>query len=237
MRLYFAESLPVLFIKRHQKSISGAVLTYHPYRRCFLLYYCDMQKKKQVVVIAGPTASGESTFTHELVEGYENFTKLVSATTRESRMNEKHGVDYYFLTKEEFFEEVHSGNIIEHTYVANRDAYYGTYKPDLDEKLSKGLNIIANTDPKGAKFYKENYNATTIFLRPKSLEVIEDRLRRRDASITEEEVQKRLVSAKREIRDAENKFDYVVWNTDGGFVETVFEVIEILKKEGYNIAK
>jgi len=195
-----------------------------------------MPHKKQVLVIAGPTASGESTFTHELVDGYENFTKLVSATTRSPRLNEKDGVDYYFLTEEKFFEEVHTGNIIEHTYVANRNAYYGTYKPDLDAKILKGLNIIANTDPKGAKFYKENYGATTIFLKPKSLAVIEDRLRRRDASISEEEVQQRLVSAQREIKEAEHKFDHVVWNTDGGFVETVFEVIEILKKEGYNVS-
>lgn len=194
-----------------------------------------MPHKKQVLVIAGPTAVGESTFTHELVDAYENFAKLISATTREPRLNEKHGVDYYFFSKEEFFEAVHAGDIIEHTYVPNRDAYYGTYKPDLDEKLLKGLNVIANTDPKGAKFYKENYGAATIFLRPKSLEVIEDRLRRRDASITEEEVQKRLVQAEREIRDAENKFDYVVWNTDGEFDQTVFDVLQILRKEGYTV--
>jgi len=196
-----------------------------------------MQKEKQVVVIAGPTAVGESTFTHELVEGYENFVKLVSATTREPRLNEQDGIDYYFFDKEKFFEEIHTGNIIEHTYVANRDAYYGTYKPDLEEKLAKGLNIVANTDPKGAQFFKEHYNAATIFLRPKSLEVTEDRLRRRDSSITEEEVQKRVVQAKKEIADAENKFDYVVWNNDGGFVETVFEVIDILRKEGYSVDK
>lgn len=194
-----------------------------------------MLRNKQVLVIAGPTASGESTFTHELTDAYENFVKLVSATTREPRLNEQHGIDYYFLDKEKFFEEVHNGNIIEHTYVPNRDAYYGTYKPDLDDKLAKGLNIIANTDPKGARFYKDTYGAATIFLKPKSLAVIEDRLRRRDSSITEEEVQKRLVQAEREIRDAENQFDYVVWNTDGEFANTVFDVVEILKKEGYNV--
>lgn len=194
-----------------------------------------MLKPKQVLVIAGPTAVGESTFTHELIEAYENFVKLVSATTRQPRLNEKHGIDYFFFTEEEFFNEANAGNIIEHTYVQSRNAYYGSYKPDLDEKLGKGFNVIANTDPKGAQFYKKTYNATTIFLKPKSLEVIEDRLRRRDASITEEEVQKRVVQAQREIRDAEDMFDYVVWNTDGGFAETVFEVVEILKKEGYNV--
>ena len=196
-----------------------------------------MPPKKQVLVIAGPTASGESTFTNELTDAYENFTKLVSATTRKPRLNEKHGVDYYFFTKEEFFDAVENGDIPEHTYVPNRDAYYGAYEPDLEEKLVKGLNVIANTDPKGAKFFKDNYGATTIFLKPKSLDVIEDRLRRRDASITEEEVQKRLVQAQREIRDAEKKFDYVVWNTDGEFADTIFNVIEILKKEGYSVAE
>lgn len=196
-----------------------------------------MSKQKQVLVISGPTASGESTFTYELVDGYENFVKLVSATTREPRLNEEDGIHYYFMDQERFFEEVHAGNIIEHTYVQNRDAYYGTYKPDLDEKLSKGLIVVANTDPKGAKYFKEHYDAATIFLKPKSLEVIEDRLRRRDSSITDEEVQKRLVQAEREIRDAEHQFDHVVWNTDGEFDKTVFDVIQILGKEGYNIPR
>jgi len=194
-----------------------------------------MREKKQILVIAGPTASGESTFTHELVTGYENFTKLTSATTRKPRLNEENGVNYYFFDEEKFFDEVQAGNIIEHTFVPNRGAYYGTYKPDLEEKLAKGLNVIANTDPKGAQFYKEYYDAATIFLQPKSLEVIEDRLRRRDPDITEEEVQHRLVQAEREIRDAKHMFDYVVWNTDGEFDRTVFDVIQILKKEGYSV--
>ena len=195
-----------------------------------------MYGKKNVLVIAGPTASGESTFTRELVEAYENLTKLVSATTREPRLNEQNGIDYYFFTKEEFFSKVENGTIVEHTFVPNRDAYYGTYKPDLEEKLAKGLIVIANTDPKGAEFFKREYRATTIFIRPKSLEVIEDRLRRRDASITDEEVQKRLAQAKEEIHEAKNRFDYVVWNTDGEFANTVLDVIEILKKEGYSIS-
>lgn len=193
------------------------------------------KKQKQVLVVAGPTGSGESTFTNELVDAYENFTRLVSATTRAPRLNEEHGKAYYFFDKEEFFNEVEKGNIIEYTHVANRDAFYGSYKPDLDAKIAKGLNVIANTDAKGAQFYKDNYDATTIFIKPKSLEVIEDRLRRRDESITDEEVQKRLKSAEREIEDAKNMYDHVVWNTDGEFADTVIDMVEVLKKEGYEV--
>ncbi len=201
----------------------------------FATLVAPMAPKKQVLVISGPTGSGESTFTHELIEAYETFAKLTSATTREPRLNEEHGVDYYFFDKEQFFNAVDCGDIVEYTHVKNRDAYYGAYKPDLDEKLSKGLNVIVNTDVKGALFFKEHYRATTIFIKPKSLEVIEDRLRRRDASISDEEVAKRLKSAQQEIDDAENKYDYVVWNTDGEFANTLIEVVEILKKEGYSV--
>jgi len=193
-----------------------------------------MRNTKQVVVIAGPTAVGESTFTRELLDAYPNFSKLVSATTRKPRLNEKHGIDYYFFDEETFFDEVHAGNILEHTYVQNRNAYYGSYKPDLDEKLAKGLIVIANTDPKGAAFYKDTYGAATIFLKPKSMDIIRERLTRRDSSISSEEIEKRVSQAEREIRDAEDKFDYVVWNTDGEFANTILEVVEILRKEGYS---
>ncbi len=190
---------------------------------------------KQVLVIAGPTGSGESTFTNELVESYEYFVKLTSATTRQPRLNEEHGKEYYFFDKVKFFELVERGDILEHTHVANRDAYYGAYKPDLEEKLRKGFVVVANTDAHGARFFKEAYGATTIFIKPKSLEVIEDRLRRRDPSISNEEVEKRLKSAEREIEDARGVYDHVVWNTDGEFANTLIDVIEILKKEGYKL--
>ena len=193
-------------------------------------------RKKQILVIAGPTGSGESTFTHELLEAYETFTRAVAATTRSPRLNEEHGKDYYFFSKEAFFDAVDNGEIIEYTHVRNRDAYYGTYKPDLDAKILKGLNVIVNTDVKGALFFKEHYRATTIFIKPKSLEVIESRLRRRDTTISDEEVAHRLKSAQQEIDEAHNRYDHVVWNTDGEFANTVIEVVEILKKEGYSIA-
>ncbi len=191
--------------------------------------------QKQVLVIAGPTAVGESTFTNELLESFDYFVKAVSATTRQPRLNEKHGVDYYFFDKEQFFNEVDNGNILEWTHVKNRDAYYGSYKPDIEEKLNKGLVVIVNTDTKGAEFYKQNYKATTIFIKPKDLDVIKDRLRRRDASITDEEIDKRLKSAKEEIQEAEESgvYDYVVWNTDYEFARTFDALVEVLRKEGY----
>ncbi len=194
-----------------------------------------MRMRKQVLVIAGPTGVGESTFTRELLESFDYFAKAVSATTRPPRLNEKHGVDYYFFDKETFFDKVDSGDILEWTHVKNRDAYYGAYRPDIEEKLAKGLVVIVNTDAKGAKYFKDNYGATTIFIKPKDLEVIRDRLYRRDPSISDEEVNKRLKSAVEEIDEAEESgvYDYVVWNTDYEFARTFDGLVEILRKEGY----
>ncbi len=191
--------------------------------------------KKRILVIAGPTGVGESTFTRELLESFDYFVKATSATTRAPRLNEKHGIDYYFLDKDTFFEEVDKGNIIEWTHVKNRDAYYGSYKPDIVEKLQKGMTVIVNTDAKGAEFFKKNYGATTIFIKPKDLDVIRDRLVRRDPDISETEVEQRLESAKQEIEEAETKqvYDYVVWNNDYEFARTFDSLLEILKKEGY----
>jgi len=188
-----------------------------------------------VVVIAGPSGSGETTFTRELTLAYPNFVRAVTATTRPPRTGEKEGVDYYFLSKEEFFEEVQNGNIPEHTYVKSRDAHYGTYLKDLEGKLAKGKTVIVNTDKTGALFYKRKYNATTIFIKPKSLDVLKERIIRRDSNISEREVDLRILQAMQEIVDATGQYDYVVFNTDGEFADTIIDVVDILKREGYTL--
>jgi guanylate kinase len=193
------------------------------------------KKKRQVVVIAGPSGSGETTFTEELMLAYPHFTRAVSATTRAPREGEREGEDYYFMTKEKFFEEVQAGNITEHTYVKNRDAHYGTYLPDLEKRMASGKTVIVNTDLSGAKFFKEHYDALTVFIKPKTMGVLYDRLLRRDPSIAKEEVISRLLNAAQEMMEAENKYDYVVFNDDGEFADTILRIVEKLRNEGYAV--
>lgn len=193
-------------------------------------------KRRTVVVIAGPTGSGETTFTNELILAYPHMTRAVTATTRAPRTGEEDGIDYYFFTPEKFFEEVQAGRIAEHTHVKSRDAHYGSYLPDLEEKLAAGKTVIINTDLKGARFYREHYDAVTIFIKPKSLDVLRDRIERRDPNVTEREVNLRMVQALQEIIEAEDQYDYVVFNTDGEFADTIIKVVEILRREGYNVS-
>jgi guanylate kinase len=191
---------------------------------------------KKVFVIGGPTGSGESTITNAIIKRFPVFTRLVTATSRTSRNNEKNKIDYYFFSKEEFEKQIGDGNIIEYTFIKNRDAYYGTYKPDLDEKIAKGFNVIVNVDIVGAKYYKENYNATTIFIKPEFIEELRERLANRDKNIDPEELNKRIENAENEIKNEMDFYDYVVVNANGKLEEAVEKTFDILKKENYSLA-
>ncbi|MBI2637073.1 MAG: hypothetical protein HYW81_02675 [Parcubacteria group bacterium] len=190
------------------------------------------QPNKQVVVISGPTGSGESTVTKEIIARYPNFVRLVTATSRPKRLNEQEGVDYYFFTEGGFKGEVEKGNIIE--YQSNRNGvYYGTYKPDLDKKLANGSIVIANTDIVGTRFYKKNYNATTIFIAPESLDEIKTRLLSREPNMAPEQLAARMAYAKRELEEESPFYDYNVVNRQNKLSDTIAEVEAILKQEGF----
>jgi guanylate kinase len=190
---------------------------------------------KNVLVISGPTGSGENTIANKIAKAYPIFKRLVAATTRKKRPGEKNGVDYYFFSKARFFREIEKGRITEYTHVKNRGDYYGSYKPDFEDKVNSGFNIIVTPDLVGTKFYKENYNATTIFLDVESIDVIAKRLKRRDPSITSEELEKRMRNAKREIRREKSYYDYCVINKEGKIKEAIMDIINIIKKEGYKV--
>jgi len=191
-------------------------------------------KNKKILIIAGPTGVGESTVTKELIARYPIFKRLVTATTRSPRLKEKNKIDYYFFTEAQFKRRIADGRIIE--YQNNRDGvYYGSYKPDLDKKLKQGFNIIMNPDIVGAKFYKKNYNATTIFLLPDSWANLKKRHLLRNPDIKAQELKKRLAYAKSEIKNESNFYDYKIINKQGELITTMEKIIKIIKKEGYRL--
>ncbi len=192
--------------------------------------------QRQIVVIAGPTGRGETTVTNEIVKRFSNrVRRLVTATTRRPRAGEKSGTDYYFFTKEEFARRKEDGDILESTYIPNRDTYYGTYAPDLKAKIDSGFIVIVNPDIVGARYYKEKYNAITIFIVPESVDAITRRIRGRNPELPESEIAKRRANAEAEIRDEQSVYDYAVTNVDGKLEETVQGVIDIMHKEGYTL--
>ena len=192
---------------------------------------------KRIVIISGPTGSGESTITNLLTEKYPIFKRLITATTRKPRLNEKNKKDYFFFTNKQFQEHIKKGNILEYTHIKNRGVYYGTYKPDLEKKLKRGFNLVANTDYKGTDFYKKHYQAVGIFLKAESLAVIKKRLLDREPNMSGAELKKRLANATREVKKEEKYYKYKVINRQGQLDKTLGKIVKILIKENYKLKK
>lgn len=192
------------------------------------------QMNNKILILSGPTGSGESTLTKELSLKFPKFKRLITATSRNIRSGEIPGEDYYFFTKEEFLKEIEKGNIIEYTYIENRDTYYGSYKPDLEKKLLEGY-VIVNVDHVGVQYYKKNYGAIAIFIRPDSIESIKTRLKKRNPEMTDEEIALRLDNAKSEIKNEEHFYDFKIINRDNCLNEALTELENILKSNGFDL--
>ena len=194
----------------------------------------NAQGGKQVLVIAGPAGSGKDSIARELVKRFSHATMMVTATTRAMRPGEKDGVNYHFFSNEQFKKKLEIGNIPEHYHRAETDTYYGTYEPDIEKRLASGHLVIAVVQIVGAKYLKEKYDATTVFIMPPSLDAFEKRVRAR-SPMSDVEWQERLKFTQNEVAHESPWYDYRISNEDGKLQEAVGEVIGILKKEGYTL--
>ncbi len=191
---------------------------------------------KQVVVIAGPSGSGKNAIINKLLERYHNCARLVTATTRAMRPGERDGVDYHFFSQERFDQELAAGHIPEHRFVPSLNTSYGIYTPELDKLVKAGKIVFAQVDIEGAKLLKERYRATSIFILPESLEQFKGRLRARNPEWSDKEFDARMKITENELRVHAPQYDYRIVNADGKLSETVEEVVEILRKEGYSLS-
>ncbi len=168
-------------------------------------------KEGLMLVISGPAGSGKGTvIAHLLADG--DFAYSVSATTRAPRPGEVDGVNYHYLTREDFAERISTGGMLEYTeYCGN---FYGTPKKEAEEVLRSGKNLILEIEVEGAKNVKKKFpEAVLIMLLPPSFAVQEARLRLRGTE-SEEKILERLLRSREEIKEA-GSYDYVVFNYDG----------------------
>ncbi len=166
---------------------------------------------KKLFVISGSSGVGKGTVLKGFLEKNPNFMLSISCTTRAPRKGEVDGVNYFFLTKEEFQNCIDNDKFLEWAeFAGNR---YGTKKKYIQQCLEEGKDIILEIDTQGAlQVKKQMPEAVLIFICPPSIEALENRLRGRH---TEDEatIQKRLQEVKTELERAE-KFDYKVVNDD-----------------------
>ncbi len=186
-----------------------------------------MNKKGLLFVISGPAGTGKGTVVKHLLET-EEFFYSVSATTRAPRPGEVHGVNYYFITKEEFEQKIAAGEMLEYAeYVGN---YYGTPKSAVEEALNAGKNVILEIETQGALQIREIMpEAVLVFILAPDITTLEARLIGRGTE-SEEIVAKRMAEARREVTLLD-KYDYVVINKDGKSEEAALDIIVISRTE------
>ncbi len=185
----------------------------------------------KLIVISGPSGAGKGTVVQALLELYKtNNSKVhlsISATSRSPREGETDGVNYYFISENEFLEKIKEGDFLEYNQYGT-GKYYGTLKSHVFEYLDKDYDVILEIDINGYKQVISNYpDAVGIFIAPPSLEVLEQRLRDRGTE-TEENIKKRLETAKSEMENKEI-YPHIIINEDGKVLDAAVEVYNIIK--------
>jgi guanylate kinase len=180
-------------------------------------------------IVSGPAGSGKGTVVNLLVKNHPEIFLSVSATTRNPRPGEVHGVHYYYISKEEFENRIVNGQMLEYTTYSGN--YYGTPLKEIEEAMAKGKDIILEIEVDGGMQVKEKLpdSAVTVMLTPPNKEVLEARLRGRGTE-TEDVIRWRLDRAKEEILLLP-KYDYSVVNEDGKSEECSEALYRIIEAE------
>ena len=171
-----------------------------------------LNQRGLLIVLSGPSGVGKGTVRKALFEMPEQeFVYSVSMTTRPPRPGEVDGVDYYFVSKEEFEKQIQEGNLLEYAeFVGN---YYGTPKDKVEEQLNKGKEVILEIEVNGALQVRDKCkDAVFIFLVPPTRKALYERLKSRGTE-SEERIIARITKANKEFRLA-HQYDYIVVNDE-----------------------
>ena len=180
----------------------------------------------RLIIFSAPSGSGKSTIVQWLMSQHPelNMYFSISCTSRQPRGSEQNGVEYFFISPEDFKGKIANDEFIEYEEVY-KDRFYGTLKSQVEKQLEAGQNVVFDVDVKGGvnikKFYGEN--ALSLFIQPPSIEELRKRLEGRGTD-SQEAIETRLSKASYELTFA-NQFDKIIVNDD----------LESAKQETYNV--
>ena len=167
----------------------------------------------KLIIFSAPSGSGKSTIINYLLAQHLNLAFSISATSRAPRGTERDGVEYFFLTPDEFRRRIEAGEFLEYEEVY-KDRFYGTLKSQVEKQLADGQNVIFDVDVVGGCNIKQFYGdrALSVFIQPPSIEELRHRLEGRGTDAPEV-IESRLAKAAYELTFAP-KFDRVIVNDD-----------------------
>ena len=181
--------------------------------------------KGKFIVISGPSGVGKGTICNRILNEV-NAWYSVSTTTRSPREGEVNGVNYFFISKEEFEQKIKNGDFLEYNLYNNN--YYGTSKKVVIDKINEGVNVFSEIDVNGAHNIKKIFpDALLLYIAPPSIDVLRERLIQRGTE-SEEKINQRLKIAEKELKEIDF-YDYVVVNDD--LDKACDEVKNIILKE------
>lgn len=163
-----------------------------------------------LIVVSGPSGCGKSTLDQLILKKRKNITMSISDTTRDIRGNEVNGVDYNYISKEQFEENIKNDKYLEYAIV-HSNKYYGTPIDNVEKNLNDGIDVILEIDIEGArKVNAKRKDAIFIFIMPPSMQILKERLVARKTE-TKEQVIERFKAAYKEINEV-SKYNYVIVN-------------------------
>ncbi len=188
-----------------------------------------MSNKGRLIVFSAPSGCGKGTMLAEILKD-DSFRCSVSATTRNPREGEADGVNYYFITNEEFEKKISKDAFLE--YAGYCDHYYGTLKSEVDPYLEKGINVILEIEVQGAmKIRQIRPDALFVFIAPPSVGELRRRLNKRGTE-TQEVIDQRVAAASTELTFAD-KYDYIIVND--ALEDAVSDFFAVVRAEQLNV--
>ncbi len=168
-----------------------------------------MNKQRNLLVVSGPSGAGKDTVVSRMRERHPEIEISVSATTRAPRPGEQDGVNYYYMTKEQFESKIEQCEMLEHVQYC--DKYYGTPKSEVDKRLDAGIPVVLVIEVIGAANIKKMYpESTLVFIAPPSMQELRSRLCQRGTE-TAEKIECRMKCAQEEMKHAQ-EYDFRVVN-------------------------
>ena len=168
------------------------------------------EKKGAILILSGPSGCGKSTLLKEVYKDISDYYFSISTTTRAPRIGEVNGVDYFFVTKEEFERDIRNNDFLEYAKV--HDNYYGTSLKPIKKALEEGKLVIFDIDVQGHEIVRTKLNSivTSVFITTPSLNILEQRLNSRNTD-SAEIIEKRIKNAKGEVEFFQD-YDYLIIN-------------------------